>query len=170
MEAYDHKRFLVIRPQIQPGNRKTVPTWDAVTSISRGRSSRIPLRGGTLAPHEPVGEPRGRQVVARRLCTAQRLHTRGFRAPDVCPLRLPGYRPLAFLLIRLVPDWFSLDLEVLEDIGRSTRLDEVRELCGDFKVGVRHRPSFIRDTLGLRTSGRRVFAIAQQILGQRPSS
>lgn len=82
----------------------------------------------------------------------------------------PGYRPLAFMLIRLVPDWFSLDLEVLEDIGRSTRLDEVRELCGDFKVGVRHRPSFIRDTLGLRTSGRRVFAIAQQILGPRPSS
>ncbi len=82
----------------------------------------------------------------------------------------PCYRPLAFVLIRLVPDWFKLDLEVLEDIGRSTRLDEVRELCGDFKVGVRHRPSFIRDTLGLRTSGRRVFAIAQQILGPRPQS
>ena len=82
----------------------------------------------------------------------------------------PSYRPLAFVLIRLAPDWFKLDLEVLEDIGRSTRLDEVRELCGDFKVGVRHRPSFIRDTLGLRTSGRRVFAIAQQILGPRPSS
>ena len=82
----------------------------------------------------------------------------------------PGYRPLAFVLIRLVPDWFNLDLEVLEDIGRSTRLDEVRELCGDFKVGVRHRPSFIRDTLGLRTSGRRVFAVAQQILGPRPQS
>jgi len=82
----------------------------------------------------------------------------------------PGYRPLAFVLIRLVPDWFKLDLEVLEDVGKSTRLDEVRELCGDFKVGVRHRPSFIRDTLGLRTSGRRVFAIAQQILGPRPAS
>ena len=82
----------------------------------------------------------------------------------------PGYRPLAFVLIRLSPDWFKLDLEVLEDLGRSTRLEEVRELCGDFKVGVRHRPSFIRDSLGLRTSGRRVFAIAQQLLGPRPSS
>ena len=82
----------------------------------------------------------------------------------------PGYRALAFVLIRLTPHWFRLDLEVLEDIGQSTRLDEVRELCGDFKGGVRHRPSFIRDTLGLRTSGRRVFTIAQQILGPRPPS
>jgi len=78
-----------------------------------------------------------------------------------------GYRVIAAWLIRWVPDWFTLDLQVLGEVARTTTLDEVRVLSGDFRAGIRHRPNLVRDRLGLRVSGRRLMTLAKQVLSER---
>lgn len=74
-------------------------------------------------------------------------------------------RPVAALLVRWEPGWFALDLQVLRDVARATSLDEIRLLAGDFRGGVRHRFSFVRDCLGIRASGRRLMAMARRVIG-----
>jgi hypothetical protein len=76
----------------------------------------------------------------------------------------PWYRPVAWAIIRWVPAWFSQDWQVLQDVARATSLEEVRVLSGDFRGGIRHRRSLIRDRIGFRVSGRRLLALARHVL------
>lgn len=76
----------------------------------------------------------------------------------------PWYRPVAWAIIRWVPAWFSQDWQVLQDVARATSLEEVRVLSGDFRGGIRHRRSLIRDRIGFRVSGRRLMGLARQVL------
>lgn len=78
---------------------------------------------------------------------------------------LPAWcRPLGFVLIRCVPSWFNRDLQILQDVSGASSLEEVRALSGDFRGGVRHRSSLVRDWLGIRVSGRRVLALACEVM------
>lgn len=73
------------------------------------------------------------------------------------------YRPVARILVKLVPPWFHLDLQVLSDMAKAESLQEVRILAGDFRDDIRHRASFVRDSLGFRASGRRLMGLAKQV-------
>lgn len=76
----------------------------------------------------------------------------------------PWYRPVAWAIIRWVPSWFSQDWQVLQDVARAASLEEVRVLSGDFRGGIRHRRSLIRDRIGFRVSGRRLLQLARHVL------
>ncbi len=84
---------------------------------------------------------------------------------------LPAWcRPVGFILIRCVPSWFRLDLQILEDVSRAGSLEEVRVLSGDFRSGIRQGSSPVRDWLGIRVSGRRVMALAREVMGEPAKS
>ena len=75
----------------------------------------------------------------------------------------PWYRPLAWALVRCWPAGFAQDWQVLQDVARATSLEEVRAFSGDFRGGIRHRHSLVRDRIGLRVSGRRLLTLARQV-------
>jgi hypothetical protein len=79
----------------------------------------------------------------------------------------PLQRPLAWLLSELIPRLFLPDFTALSEAAEATSTDEVWRMAGEFRGNSRYGSNPIRDWLGVRVSGRRLAAIAEEVLGPR---
>ncbi len=72
---------------------------------------------------------------------------------------------VAPLVLRLWPAPFQRDLRELAVAGHAVTPLELREVASEFRKGhdPRERRTFIRDTLGMRISGRKLMAEAQRL-------
>ena len=68
----------------------------------------------------------------------------------------PHARPLASILRRLVPGYFVKDNQVIKYVGLATDANDVRTEVATFQETDHSRWRFLRRTLRLRVSGRRV--------------
>jgi hypothetical protein len=80
---------------------------------------------------------------------------------------LPRWAVVPALLIRVaMPSVFAADLEVLTDAGNATTAREIRIAAQSLSYNPRRARSFIRDTLGIRCSGRRLLALLRETIGR----
>ena len=71
----------------------------------------------------------------------------------------PGWRPVAFVLRRVWPDFLSRDLRHLERLGEATSWHEVPHLANDIRSDEALNRGLLRKTLRLRISGARVLRV-----------
>ncbi|MBX3732441.1 MAG: hypothetical protein KF791_07575 [Verrucomicrobiae bacterium] len=76
----------------------------------------------------------------------------------------PLQRPAARLLLWLDAGLFRRDLETIRTVSVAASADEVRDTAGELGGGMLYRRTWVRDTLGIRASGRRLVAIAKQVM------
>ena len=74
----------------------------------------------------------------------------------------PWAVPFAALLWPLRRRVFAQDFDVLRDIANATTTPEVNSAANSLRHDPRHDPSFIRNSLGIRVSGRRLTALIQE--------
>ncbi|MCW5556921.1 MAG: hypothetical protein KIT22_03640 [Verrucomicrobiae bacterium] len=68
------------------------------------------------------------------------------------------------MLFWINPGLFDRDLVVIRRAANATSREEVREQAQDLGNGMLYRRSLVRDTIGVRASGRRLVALASRML------
>lgn len=76
----------------------------------------------------------------------------------------PWKRPMAKVILLILPKVLEPDLEVMRDAGDTWTLEQVKALVVELKKP-RCGWSLVRDGLGIRASGRRLVHLATHILG-----
>lgn len=90
-------------------------------------------------------------------------------APDRFPEEVfrrclyPHAVPLAFLMGRLSSRVFSEDRKAIEQFGLSSSVGEVRNVIEDLRYVNHTNKSWLRTTLKIRVSGRRLFMLAEKL-------
>ena len=85
--------------------------------------------------------------------------------PDVVFRRClyPHALPLAYLMGRLRARLFDEDRKAIEQFGLSTSFGEVREVIEDLRYVNHTNKSWLRTTLKIRVSGRRLYMLAEKL-------
>ena len=97
---------------------------------------------------------------ARYRCPAARFPDRAFR------LCLYSHAvPLALVLRKLSPSFFREDFQLIQQVGLDQDLEEVDAALSDFQYVNRARRHWLRTGLKIRLSGRKVRALAGDLLG-----
>ena len=79
----------------------------------------------------------------------------------------PGWRLAVPLLLRLWPAAFRRDLRELTVAGRATSPDDLKAVAAELRHDPREPRTFLRDTLGVRVSGRQLLAEAKSVWQSR---
>ena len=79
----------------------------------------------------------------------------------------PGWRPAAFVLRRVWPDFFARNLRYLERLGEARSWSEVVFLANGIRSDEALNKGFLRKTLHLRVSGARVMRLREEITKAR---
>ena len=101
---------------------------------------------------------------------AERIHQRHGIAPDRVPDCVfrqglpPGKRLLVLLVRPFARDAFAHDLQVAEDFCRATSREGVTDAINLLHRAPVYEHAFVRGTLGCRISGRRLAALADDLL------
>lgn len=75
----------------------------------------------------------------------------------------PGWRWVLPLLLRLWPTAFRRDLRELGVAGHATSPDDLKAVAAELRHDPREPRTFLRDTLGVRVSGRQLLTEAESI-------
>jgi hypothetical protein len=75
------------------------------------------------------------------------------------------HRPVVWALSKFRPDCFRIDGALIEEIGRARSVAEAAHAVEIFRYRSRGENSWVRNSLGIRASGRRVLALAETLFG-----
>lgn len=91
-------------------------------------------------------------------------------APEVARRRLAAeaftwwHRPLVWVFSVGRPDLFRIDAALVEELGRARTLAEAAHAVEIFRYRSRGEDSWVRNTLGIRASGRQMLDLAKELL------
>jgi hypothetical protein len=100
----------------------------------------------------------------------ERFAKRDDLAPEVARRRLVAeafvwwHRPLVWVFSVGRPDLFRIDAALVEEMGRARTLAEAAHAVEIFRYRSRGENSWVRNSLGIRASGRQMLELARELL------